>query len=528
MATGSFTGLYLNSNFLAVMPILPTIDWKRTETWLVSLLVFIGFGFSFALLPASSIWLDEAFSIKLASESFSSAIASLRTDNGSPLFYFLLHGWIRLFGTGEYVCTLMTVLTTCASLLATVLFLREVFTDPRIRITGIALTALSTACLHHATNLRSYSLLILLSVLSYLFFYRAIRLGRRREWVLFALASILGLYEHPLYAFVPMAQFLLLCLFYRDRFKAGLLAFVATGIAYLPWFPVLLAQAQGYQGGTTPDTIPRLSTYGGPAHAYWLSISSRMWNFSAFDMLLMWTAPLAVLFIVYLLWRSRCRTLDDRHARDFLLAHLFSVGLMVAISLVRPIFWLGKFDLIGLPLVCGMIGYAVSRLPRSSLVITAFLAVNLAGTLRYAYWRITGHLDSQREVIEQLAPKLKADDVLIETGLSHFEVEYYLGQLGVKTGLRCVFPEAQRDRPACLDQDRLVREHDAVTAEAAALMQRLKAGNGGFIYVFHSSYEGLGPLYKQLNAAFALERVIPVRCHPWGPTYTQVDVFRRH
>ncbi len=509
------------------MPILRTIHWNRAETWLVPLLVVIGFCLSFSLLPASAIWLDEAFSIKLASQSFSSIVATLRTDNGSPLFYFLLHGWIRLFGTGEYICTLMTVLTTCASLLATVLLLREVFTDPRIQIIGTAITALSTTCLHHATNLRYYPLLLLLSVLSYLFFYRAIRSGRLREWVWFALISILGLYEHTLYAFVPLAQFLLLCFFYRDRFKAGLLAFVATGIAYLPWLPVLLDQAQGYQGGTTPDTIPQLSTYGGPVHAYWLSISHAMWSFSALDMLQMWTVPLAILFIVCLLWRSQCRSLDDRHVRDFLLAHLFSVGLMVAISLVRPIFWQGKFDLIGLPLVCGMIGYAVSRLPRSSLVITAFLAMNLVGTLRYAYWRITGHLDSQREVIEQLAPKLKADDVLIETGLSHFEVEYYLGQLGVHTGLRCVFPEAQRDRPSALDKDRLIREHDAVTAEAAVLIQRLEAGNGGFIYVFHSSYEGLEPLYKQLNAAFALERVIPVRCHPWGPMYTQVDVFRR-
>ena len=510
------------------MPIFRTINWNRTETWLIPLLVFIGFGLSFALLPTSVIWLDEAFSIKLASQSFSSIVATLHVDNGSPLFYFLLHGWIRLFGTGEYVCTLMTVLTTCASLLATVLLLREVFTEPRIRIIGTALMALSNTCLHHATNLRYYPLLLLLSVLSYLFFYRAIRLARPREWMLFALTSSLGLYEHTLYAFIPLVQFLLLCLFYRDRFKAGLLAFVATGIAYLPWLPVLLAQVQGYQGGTIPDTIPRLSTYGGPVHAYWLSISSTMWNFTAFDMLRMWTAPLAILFIVFLLWRSQCRSLDDRHARDFLLAHLLSVGLMVAISLVRPMFWLGKFDLIGLPLVCGMIGYAVSRIPQPTLVITAFLAMNLVGTLRYAYWRATGHLDSQREVIKLLAPKLKADDVLIETGLSHFEVEYYLGQLGVHAGLRCVFPEAQRDRPAALDKDRLMREHDAVTAEAAALIQRLEAGNDGFIYVFHSSEEGLEPLYKQLNAAFALERVIPVRSHPWGPMYTQVDVFRRH
>jgi hypothetical protein len=408
-----------------------------------------------------------------------------------------------------------------------VLLLREVFTDARIRVTGTALMALCTACLHHATNLRYYPLMILLSALSYLFFYRAIRLGRRREWVFFALISAAGLYEHTLYAFVPFAQFLLLCLFYRDRFKAGFAAFALIGIAYLPWMPVLLSQVLGYTGGTTPDTIPRLSICGGPLNAYLLSISDRMWTVAAFSSLRVWTAALAVLFIVYQLRHSRCRTADDRHARDFLLAHLFSVGLMVVVSLVRPVFWLNKFDLIGLPLVCGMIGYAISRLPLTNIAMTALLAVNLAGTLHYTYWRITGNLDAQRDVIEFLAPELKEDDVLIETGLSLFTVEYYLDQMNVKTGLRCVFPEVQRERPASIDQNRLVQERDALTAEADALVQRLKGENGGRIYVFHSPYDGLAPLYERLDRTFQLERTIPVRQHPWGPVYTKVDVYQR-
>ncbi len=502
------------------------INWTRLESRLIPLLVLLGFLLNFVMLSASAIWLDEAFSIKLASQSFSEIIATLRIDNGSPLFYFMLHGWMSLFGTGEYICTLLTVLTACVSLVAVVFLLREAFTDPSIRIMGTALMALCTVCLHHATNLRYYPMMILLSTLSYLFFYRAVRLGRWREWGFFALVSAAGLYEHTLYVFVPFAQFMLLSLFYRQRFKAGFMAFIAIGLAYLPWLPILLSQVLGYSGGTTPDPIPRLSICGGPLPSYLYSISNRMWTIDSFWIVRMWIAVLAIGFIVYQLWKTKCATENDRHARDFLLAHLFSVGLMVVVSLVRPVFWLNKFDLIGLPLVFGMTGYVLTRLPLANFAMGALLAINLAGTLRYTYWRITGNLDSQRAVIEKLAPELQEDDALIETGLSLFTVDYYLGQMNISKGTRYVFPAVQSERPACIDLDRLVQEHDAVTAEATALVQKIKTGKGR-IYVFHSPHAGFEPLYVQLNAAFALEKIIPVRQHPWGPVYTQVDVYHR-
>jgi len=39
--------------------------------------------------------------VQLATRDLPGIVESLRSDNGPPLYYFLLSGWVRAFGTGE-------------------------------------------------------------------------------------------------------------------------------------------------------------------------------------------------------------------------------------------------------------------------------------------------------------------------------------------------------------------------------------------------------------------------------------------
>jgi hypothetical protein len=264
--------------------------------------------------------------------------------------------------------------------------------------------------------------------------------------------------------------------------------------------------------------------YYGTFGAYLLSVSSQMLAIDGIKWLRMAVAAVLMIFVLFQLIRDR--STDTRPARELFVAHLFSIGLIVIISMFRPVFWLDKMDLIGLPLVCALTGYAVSKVRWSVLFLTLLIAVNLAGAMRYTQWRVFGRLTEQRDVITRLAPELSPDDVLIETGISHFTVNYYLDQMHVHTGSRYVFPEIQLTRPSCIDQKKLLDDQQELTQEAATLMARLRNGTGR-IYVFRSPYEGLRPLYRALESSFVLERSIPVRSHPWGPVYTQVDVYRR-
>jgi len=501
-------------------------DWKHVERWLIPLLVLAGAALRLIQLPFSCIWLDEAFSIRLAQGPLMEIVRTLSSDNGSPLFYFLLHGWIQLFGDGEYILTALTVLLDCAALTAVPFLLRELFTDSRIRIAGTACAAFCLPCLHQATNLRYYSLMVLCTVLSWLFFYRALRRGTARDGMLFVLFSVAGFYTHTFYLFVPLSQFFVLAIFYRRRLQAGFMIslFLLAGVTL--WLPSLALQVAGYLNGSTPETVPELMRYNGAAGAYLLSISSQMLAIDSMKILRMGVAGALWLFVLIQLLRNRQHTADDRHARELFAAHFLSVGIIVLISMVRPIFWLDKLDLIGLPLVCALTGYAVSKIRFPAAVLAVLIAVNLAGAARYTGWRVFGKLTEQRDVITRLGTELSPEDAVVETGISHFTAEYYLKQMKIQTGPRYVFPEAQMQRPSCIDPHKLLADQRELNLEAAVLMQRLKKGTGR-IYVFHSPYEGLAPLYNQLNEAFSLERIIPVRQHPWGPVFTQVDVYLR-
>src|ERR1700729_4463586 len=46
-------------------------------------------------------WMDEAITTGIASHSLSAIPGILRHDGSPPLFYLLLHFWIRMFGTSE-------------------------------------------------------------------------------------------------------------------------------------------------------------------------------------------------------------------------------------------------------------------------------------------------------------------------------------------------------------------------------------------------------------------------------------------
>lgn len=503
------------------------MNWKKSESWLIPLLVLAGIILRCIQLPFSSIWLDEAFSIKLAREPLIGIVRMLSSDNGSPFFYFLLHGWMLVFGDGEYALTAMTVLLDCAALLCIPFLLRELFSDRYTRIAGTAAAAFCLPCLHQATNLRYYSLLVFCTVLAWLFFYRALRTGTLRDGLLFIFFSVIGFYTHTFYLFVPLSQFMVLALFYRRRLRAGfmVLLFLLAGMAL--WFPALAQQIAGYLSGATPATVPDLERYfGGAFGAYLFSFSAQFLAVNSAVIIRIITAAAVWLFVLFQILKNRGGCPDDRHARDLFAAHLLSIGLMVLVSLIKPVLWLDKIDLIGLPLVCSLAGYAVAKFRFPALALTLLIAVNTAGASRYTFWRASGRLTEDRDAIARLAQEITPDDTLVQTGISHFTVEYYLDQMKILTGPRYVFPEIQMSRPSCIDPKKLLEDQQELSFEAGILMQSLKQGKGR-IYVFYSPYEGLAPLYGRLAETFRLERSLPVRQHPWGPVYTRVDVYSR-
>ncbi|HYV49991.1 MAG TPA: glycosyltransferase family 39 protein, partial [Myxococcaceae bacterium] len=87
----------------------------------------MGVAAAFALTFAGgSVWLDEAFSVQVAESPWERFWELLRNDNGPPLYYALLRGWIALFGDGERALRLLSAVVGVAAVVPAIALGREV------------------------------------------------------------------------------------------------------------------------------------------------------------------------------------------------------------------------------------------------------------------------------------------------------------------------------------------------------------------------------------------------------------------
>ena len=79
-----------------------TVCRLRRGEWLGLLaLLLLAVGTRFYGLDLQSLWNDEGTSVALAQRSLSTIAEQAAQDIHPPLYYFLLHGWIKLAGTSE-------------------------------------------------------------------------------------------------------------------------------------------------------------------------------------------------------------------------------------------------------------------------------------------------------------------------------------------------------------------------------------------------------------------------------------------
>jgi hypothetical protein len=157
----------------------------------------------------------------------------------SPPLFFLLSWAARRLGDPDYtwVRAPSLLLGTATVPLVYALGVRTV--GRRAALVGAALMALLPFGIFYSTEARPYATLAFLLTLSTLALTVAVRTGRRKWWLLYALAAVAALYAHYTGIFVVGAQALWALLVYRERRRELVLATGVAAIAYLPWLPYL-------------------------------------------------------------------------------------------------------------------------------------------------------------------------------------------------------------------------------------------------------------------------------------------------
>jgi mannosyltransferase len=166
-------------------------------------------------LGTKSFWLDETESLILAQLNWHDFIRALvHRQANMTLYYLLLRAWIHL-GSSEFAVRCLSALAGVITIPA-IYFLGKSLFGPK---TG-RLAALLLGCvafhIRYSQEARSYSLFVLLAVLSTLFFVRALRQPSAESWVGYALLSPLMVYAQVFGYLVLVSQWASL-FWLRDR-----------------------------------------------------------------------------------------------------------------------------------------------------------------------------------------------------------------------------------------------------------------------------------------------------------------------
>jgi 4-amino-4-deoxy-L-arabinose transferase-like glycosyltransferase len=193
-------------------------------------------------------WMDEAITTGIASHSLSAIPGLLRHDGSPPLFYVLLHFWIRIFGASESATHALSLVFGLLTIPAGYWAGSSLF-GRRAGLMAATLFAFSPFLTQYAGETRMYELMGLLGILATASYIHAFVYRRRKYVILFSLSLAAMFYTHAWGVFFGVGAVLALIPIWRvseDRgglIRDAALAFGGAVLLFLPWLPNFIYQA---------------------------------------------------------------------------------------------------------------------------------------------------------------------------------------------------------------------------------------------------------------------------------------------
>ncbi|NLD92208.1 MAG: DUF2141 domain-containing protein [Fibrobacter sp.] len=204
-----------------------------------SVLLFFG-------ITNNTLWYDESFFGVVVRHSYLDLIRIAAGDNHPPFYFILSKVLTDIMGNNVFSLRLASLLGVIA--------LAALGYGPVRRIWGEKASLLFTllvfatpAFMAQALNARMYTWAAFFCTASTLYAYCALAENKRRDWIVFGLFSVLGLYTHVYLMLECCAIYALafLWVIIRDRKKLATFIIVSVSVLalYLPWIFVVIQQA---------------------------------------------------------------------------------------------------------------------------------------------------------------------------------------------------------------------------------------------------------------------------------------------
>ena len=365
-------------------------------TALVLFVIALGVGLRVSRIESAELWLDEACTASFANLSQGELIQTLLTTEGHPpLYYELMLLWRSLggsFGDSELWLRLPSLLAGVGMLIAVERIARRFMPKDHSWLPTMT-AAISPVAIYYAIEARHYALLATFGAFSWLQLDRYLRDGDRRALALATLLLALATGTHFIALFLaplPLLWWLISAPHDQALRARALRAQLAWGLSALPSAALAVLRITGGNPGTAwLESQPvhlalweSLTTLMGTGHyPDYLGFLGVIQVESAFR----WFAVVAIIVgLVAALWPGA-----SRHERAGALAWLIlTMVLPATVSLLKPIFLPGRYELAALPLLAVLVtsGWYRLTLPLSARLRLVTVALLIISTTAPTLW----------------------------------------------------------------------------------------------------------------------------------------------
>jgi mannosyltransferase len=206
----------------------------RLLSFLPILLCLLAFGLRVFRLDFQPIWFDEDLAYQRATATLNISLASM---DGSPLYYLFLRGWVELTGSSLYALRFFSAL--CGTLALPLIYqVTRRLLGRKVALATLTVAVFAPFYIYYSQEARTYSLTLVLMLISMHAFLRWQDTQQRRALVICTLANLVCLYTHYVAALMIVVQgIILLLLQWRDWKRLGVFVAAQTiaVLALVPW-----------------------------------------------------------------------------------------------------------------------------------------------------------------------------------------------------------------------------------------------------------------------------------------------------
>lgn len=239
---------------------LPKASQRLANPWWAVAIVGVGFLLRTYRLGVESIWYDEGVSLYLAQQTPAGIIQHTAGDIHPPLYYLLLHLWIRLLGSSEFAAALLSVAFGLL-IVTTLYYVGSRLYNRNVGTIAALLAAVAPFQIWYSQEIRMYTMGAFFGLLAFWGTWRFLQTSAlqpqtatRCGWICYVIAGVLGLYTIYYFAFLLITLNVWAATHFARGWRADskrvralaaswVCAQIAILILYAPWLGTAVRQA---------------------------------------------------------------------------------------------------------------------------------------------------------------------------------------------------------------------------------------------------------------------------------------------